>query len=130
MKAVTAKLITIAVNINACGKASAYGASASFSKGTLPCFNPPIVNMSKWTACENTAVPKIIRIIFLERIRYVATATRIPINIIINVSIRYPPSSLMLKIIVTNTPTTVKATPASNMVTVVSSVTPKIGKSK
>src|SRR5699024_5927146 len=56
-----------------------------------------------------------------------ATVTSTPATIIINVSICYT-SSLILKIIVTTTPTTTRATPSSKNVTVESSTSPKNGK--
>src|SRR5699024_7750440 len=64
-----------------------------------------------------------IRIKFLDRNKYVAIITNTPAKIIIKLSIRYT-SSLILKIIVTTTPTTVRATPASNKVTVDRAVSP------
>src|SRR5699024_1643222 len=61
-----------------------------------------------------------------DKSKYVATVTNTPATIIMMVSI-YSTSLLILKIMVTTTPTTVRATPVSKIVTVVSSIVPYRG---
>src|SRR5699024_10292947 len=90
-KAFTAKPITIAVKINACGKASVNTVDPFPVNGASPVFKPPSVISNKWTACDNTEDPKINRNIFLDNIKYVPTVTRTPDKIIINVSIHPHP---------------------------------------